>query len=57
MAQAMINICIDEELKKNMEENCRELGLSGRFSCSSVKKFRKINIRNIKRICCEGLVS
>lgn len=28
MAQAMINFRMDEELKKNMEETCRDLGLS-----------------------------
>lgn len=28
MAQAMINFRMDEELKKNMEETCRELGMS-----------------------------
>lgn len=28
MAQAMINFRMDEELKKNMEETCKELGLS-----------------------------
>lgn len=28
MAQAMINFRMDEELKKNMEDTCRELGLS-----------------------------
>ena len=28
MAQVMINFRMDEELKKNMEETCKELGLS-----------------------------
>ena len=28
MAQSMINFRMDEELKRNMEETCRELGLS-----------------------------
>lgn len=28
MAQAMINFRMDEELKKSMEETCKELGLS-----------------------------
>ncbi len=28
MAQAMINFRMDEELKKNMEETCKDLGLS-----------------------------
>ncbi|MDE5820495.1 MAG: type II toxin-antitoxin system RelB/DinJ family antitoxin [Lachnospiraceae bacterium] len=28
MAQAMINFRMDEELKKNMEEICKDLGLS-----------------------------
>lgn len=28
MAQTMINIRIDEDLKKSMEETCRELGMS-----------------------------
>lgn len=28
MAQAMINFRMDEELKKNMEQTCKELGLS-----------------------------
>lgn len=28
MAQAMINIRMDEDLKKSMEETCRELGLN-----------------------------
>ena len=28
MAQAMINFRMDEELKKNMEKTCKELGLS-----------------------------
>ena len=28
MAQTMVNFRMDEELKKNMEETCRELGLS-----------------------------
>lgn len=28
MAQAMINFRMDEELKKNMEELCKDLGLS-----------------------------
>lgn len=28
MAQAMINFRMDEELKKSMEETCRDLGLS-----------------------------
>ena len=28
MAQAMINFRMDEELKTNMEETCRELGMS-----------------------------
>jgi DNA-damage-inducible protein J len=28
MAQAMVNFRIDEELKKNMEEVCKEMGLS-----------------------------
>lgn len=28
MAQAMINFRMDEELKKNMEATCKELGLS-----------------------------
>lgn len=28
MAQTMINFRMDEELKKNMEETCRDLGLS-----------------------------
>lgn len=28
MAQAMINFRIDEELKKNMEKTCKEMGLS-----------------------------
>ena len=28
MAQAMVNFRMDEELKKNMEETCKELGLS-----------------------------
>lgn len=28
MAQTSINIRIDEELKKNMEETCKELGLN-----------------------------
>lgn len=28
MAQAMVNFRMDEELKKNMEETCRDLGLS-----------------------------
>lgn len=28
MAQAMINFRVDEELKKSMEETCKELGLS-----------------------------
>lgn len=28
MAQAMINFRMDEELKKNMERTCKELGLS-----------------------------
>ncbi|MCM1540324.1 MAG: type II toxin-antitoxin system RelB/DinJ family antitoxin [Blautia sp.] len=28
MAQAMINFRMDEELKKNMEKTCKDLGLS-----------------------------
>ena len=28
MAQAMINFRMDEELKKSMEETCKDLGLS-----------------------------
>ena len=28
MAQAMVNFRMDEELKKNMEETCKDLGLS-----------------------------
>ena len=28
MAQTMINFRMDEELKKNMEETCKDLGLS-----------------------------
>lgn len=28
MAQAMVNFRMDEELKKNMEETCSEMGLS-----------------------------
>ena len=28
MAQTMVNFRMDEELKKNMEETCRDLGLS-----------------------------
>lgn len=28
MAQAMVNFRMDEELKKSMEETCKELGLS-----------------------------
>ena len=28
MAQAMVNFRMDEELKKKMEETCKELGLS-----------------------------
>ena len=28
MAQTIVNFRMDEELKKNMEETCRELGLS-----------------------------
>ncbi len=28
MAQMMVNFRMDEELKKNMEETCKELGLS-----------------------------
>ena len=28
MAQAMINFRMDEELKKNMEQTCREMGMS-----------------------------
>lgn len=28
MAQAMINFRMDEELKKNMEQACKEMGLS-----------------------------
>ena len=28
MAQAMVNFRMDEELKKSMEETCRDLGLS-----------------------------
>lgn len=28
MAQAMINFRMDEELKRNMEETCKDLGLS-----------------------------
>ena len=28
MAQAMINFRVDEELKKSMEETCKDLGLS-----------------------------
>lgn len=28
MAQAMVNFRMDEELKKNMEKTCKEMGLS-----------------------------
>lgn len=28
MAQSMVNFRMDDELKRNMEETCRELGLS-----------------------------
>lgn len=28
MAQAMVNFRMDEELKKNMEKTCREMGMS-----------------------------
>ena len=28
MAQAMVNFRMDEELKKNMEQTCREMGMS-----------------------------
>jgi len=28
MAQAMVNFRMDEELKKNMEQTCQELGMS-----------------------------
>ena len=28
MAQAMVNFRMDSELKKNMEETCREMGMS-----------------------------
>lgn len=28
MAQTMVNIRMDEDLKKNMEQTCREMGLS-----------------------------
>ena len=28
MAQAMINFRMDEDLKKNMEQTCREMGMS-----------------------------
>ena len=28
MAQAMVNFRMDEELKKNMEDTCKDLGLS-----------------------------
>ena len=28
MAQAMVNFCIDEKIKKEMEKICREMGMS-----------------------------
>ena len=47
MAQAMVNFRMDEELKKNMEETCKDLGLSmtTAFTIFAKKMTREKEIR------------
>ena len=46
MAQTMVNFRMDEELKKNMEQTCRDMGMSMTTACilfaKKVTKERRI---------------
>jgi len=46
MAQAMVNIRMDDEVKKNMEQACKELGLSmtAAFTIYAIKVGREKRI-------------
>ena len=46
MAQAMVNIRMDDEIKKNMEQACKELGLSmtAAFTIYAIKVGREKRI-------------
>ena len=44
MAQAMVNFRMDEELKKNMEQTCKEMGITAAFTMFATKVSREKRI-------------